>query len=192
MISRDLVTWLVVAGGVTFIVFANLAQQRAIGRRQPTVRLATGVAQWLPYFLWMPYVVVGARIGPELDVGDGWRALGTAMSLLGVAIALWSIVTLGRHYDLVLEIHADHQLVRGGPFAMVRHPVYSGLALHFVGACVATGNVVLAAGTLLVTIPSFWIRARAEEVLLRERFGGEYDRYAREVPMLVPRVGGKR
>jgi len=192
MISRDLVTWLVVAGGVTFIVFANLAQQRAIGRRQPTVRLATGVAQWLPYFLWMPYVVVGARIGPELDVGDGWRALGTAMSLLGVAIALWSIVTLGRHYDLVLEIHADHQLVRGGPFAMVRHPVYSGLALHFVGACVATGNVVLAAGTLLVTFPSFWIRARAEEVLLRERFGGEYDRYAREVPMLVPRVGGKR
>jgi len=109
-----------------------------------------------------------------------------------VAIALWSIVTLGRHYDLVLEIHADHQLVRGGPFAMVRHPVYSGLALHFVGACVATGNVVLAAGTLLVTFPSFWIRARAEEVLLRERFGGEYDRYAREVPMLVPRVGGKR
>ena len=192
MISRDLVTWLVVAGGVTFIVFANLAQQRAIGRRQPTVRLATGVAQWLPYFLWMPYVVVGARIGPELDVGDGWRALGIGISLLGVAIALWSIVTLGRHYDLVLEIHADHQLVRGGPFAMVRHPVYSGLALHFVGACVATGNVVLAAGTLLVTFPSFWIRARAEEVLLRERFGGEYDRYAREVPMLVPRVGGKR
>src|SRR5690348_13233102 len=67
MISRDLVTWLVVAGGVTFIVFANVAQQRAIGRRRPTVRLATGVAQWLPYFLWVPYVVVGARIGPELD-----------------------------------------------------------------------------------------------------------------------------
>ena len=191
MISRDLVTFLVVAAGVTFIVFANVAQQRAIARGRPTVRLATGMAQWLPYFLWVPYVVVGARIGPELDVGEGWRVLGTGMSLLGVAIALWSIVTLGRHYDLVLEIHADHQLVRSGPFAMVRPPVYSGLALHFLGACVATGNVVLAVGTLLVTFPSFWIRARAEEALLRERFGREYDGYAREVPMLVPRVGGK-
>jgi len=192
MISRDLVTWLVVAGGVTFIVFANVAQQRAIARRRPTVRLATGVAQWLPYLLWAPYVVVGARIGPELDVGGGWRALGSAMSLLGVAIALWSIMTLGRHYDLVLEIHADHQLVRRGPFALVRHPVYSGLAVHFLGACVATGNIVLVVGTFLVTFPSFWIRARAEEGLLRERFGAEYDRYARGVPMLVPRLGGKR
>jgi protein-S-isoprenylcysteine O-methyltransferase Ste14 len=95
-------------------------------------------------------------------------------------------VTLGRHYDLVLEVHAGHELVRTGPFAWVRHPVYTGLAIHFIGAGLATGNVLLILGTLLVTFPAFYARARAEEQLLREQFGGEYDRYAKEVGMLVP------
>ena len=95
----------------------------------------------------------------------------------------------------MLEIHRGHELVRRGPFVLVRHPVYTGLALHFLGGCVATGNLVLIAGTLLVTLPTFLIRARAEEALLRGQFGPAYDRYAEEVPMLVPglrRPGGKR
>jgi protein-S-isoprenylcysteine O-methyltransferase Ste14 len=83
-------------------------------------------------------------------------------------------------------VHAGHELVRAGPFAWVRHPVYTGLALHFLGACVATGNVLLLFGTLFVTLPAFYARARAEEKLLREQFGSEYDRYMDEVPMLVP------
>lgn len=112
--------------------------------------------------------------------------LGVAISALGVAFALWSIVVLGRHYDLVLEVHADHELVRRGPYAVVRHPVYTGLGVHFAGACLATGNLLLILGTLLVSYPAFYLRARAEEALLRERFGAEYERYAREVPMLVP------
>jgi protein-S-isoprenylcysteine O-methyltransferase Ste14 len=106
--------------------------------------------------------------------------------MLGIAISLWSIVTLGRHYDLVLEVHAGHELVRAGPFAWVRHPVYTGLALHFLGACLATGNVFLLGGTLLITLPAFYARARAEEKLLRGQFGADYEHYAREVPMLVP------
>lgn len=112
--------------------------------------------------------------------------VGIALSVLGVAFSLWAIVTLGRHYDLVLEVHQDHELVRRGPYALVRHPVYTGLALHFAGVCLATGNLLLIAGTLLVSFPAFYLRARAEEALLRERFGAEYEKYAQEVPMLVP------
>jgi len=50
----------------------------------------------------------------------------------------------------------------------------------------ATGNLLLVAGTLLVTYPAFYLRARAEERLLREQFGAQYEKYAQEVPMLVP------
>ena len=192
MIPRDLVSIVIVAAGFVFIVSAQVARGRAVARRGASVRVATGVAQWLPYFFWVPYVVAAARIGPEIDVGDAARALGLALCVGGVGVALWAIATLGRHYDLVLEIHAGHEIVRRGPFALVRHPVYTGLALHFIGACLATGNLLLAAGTLLVTFPTLWIRARAEEQLLRAEFGDEYDRYTRDVPMLVPGVGGKR
>jgi protein-S-isoprenylcysteine O-methyltransferase Ste14 len=169
-----------------FIVFAQLARRRALSRRGATLRTARGLAAPAPYFFWVPYVVIWLRPGPEVGVPDVLRWLGLVLCVLGVAFSLWSIVTLGRHYDLVLEVHQDHELVRGGPYALVRHPVYSGLALHFAGACLATGNLLLIAGTLLVTFPAFYLRARAEERLLRDRFGAEYEKYAREVPMLVP------
>jgi protein-S-isoprenylcysteine O-methyltransferase Ste14 len=140
----------------------------------------------VPYFFWVPYAVVGLRPGPEIDVPAAVGLVGLGLSVVGIAFSLYSIVTLGRHYDLVLELHKGHELVRAGPFAWVRHPVYTGLLLHFLGACLATGNLVLIAGTLVVTLPAFVARARAEERLLRERFGAEYDRYAADVPMLVP------
>jgi protein-S-isoprenylcysteine O-methyltransferase Ste14 len=173
------------------MVSAQLARRRALARRGATLQIAGGLTTLVPYFFWVPYVVIALRPGPELDVPEPLRWLGVALSVLGIAFSLWSIVTLGRHYDLVLEMHQDHELVRRGPYALVRHPVYTGLGLHFAGACLATGNLVLIAGTLLVTYPAFFARARAEERLLRERFGAEYEAYARGVRMLVPRLPGR-
>lgn len=195
MISDGVISLIVIAGGVVFITFAQLARRRAVAQRGGSLRTSAGLPQLVPYFFWVPYVVVAFRLGPNIAVGELVRLGGAALSVLGVGFSLWSIVTLGRHYDLVLEVHAGHQLVRSGPFAWVRHPVYTGLALHFAGACLATGNVLLVVGTSLVTLPAFYARARAEERLLREQFGSEYDRYMNEVPMLVPGLrvrGGKK
>jgi protein-S-isoprenylcysteine O-methyltransferase Ste14 len=164
---------------------AQIAQRRAVSRRGATVRTAGGLAALTPYFFWVPYAVIALRPGPELAVPPALQWAGLAVSILGVAFSLWAITTLGRHYDLVLEVHQDHELVRRGPYSLVRHPVYTGLALHFAGLCLATGNLLLIAGTLLVSYPAFYLRASAEERLLRERFGPEYEKYAREVPMLV-------
>jgi protein-S-isoprenylcysteine O-methyltransferase Ste14 len=79
--------------------------------------------------------------------------------------------------------------VRTGPYRFVRHPIYTGLLIHLIGACLATGNLLLVAGTLLVVLPIFYMRARTEERLLREQLGPAYDAYAREVGMLIPFVG---
>ena len=174
-----------------FIVSAQLAQRRALSRRGATVRTAGGLAALVPYFFWVPYVVIALGPGPEVDVPDALRWVGVALTVFGVAFALGSIATLGRHYDLVLEVHQDHELVRRGPYALVRHPVYTGLGLHFAGACLATGNLLLIAGTVLVSYPAFYARARAEERLLRDQFGAAYEEYARRVPMLVPRWFGR-
>jgi protein-S-isoprenylcysteine O-methyltransferase len=193
VISDGVISLIVIAGGVVFITFAQLARRRAVAERGGSLRTSAGLPQLVPYFFWVPYVVVAFQFGPKINLdqapqpsGAAISTLGAALSILGIAISLWAIQTLGRHYDLVLEIHAGHELVRSGPFAWVRHPVYTGLAIHFIGACLATGNVLLIVGTFLVTFPAFYARARAEERLLREQFGGEYDRYAKEVGMLVP------
>jgi protein-S-isoprenylcysteine O-methyltransferase Ste14 len=186
MTSADDIAAVTVLAGMTFFVFAQLARWRALTRRGANVRTSGGLAQLIAYFLWVPYVVVIVRPGPELAIPDPLRALGLGLVVGGVAFSLWAVATLGRHYDLVIEIHSDHQLVRGGPYRWARHPVYTGLIVHFLGACLATGNLLLVAGTLLVTIPAFLLRARTEEALLRERFGAEYDRYAKQVGMLAP------
>ena len=195
MISDGVISLIVIAGGVVFIAFAQLARRRAVAERGASLRTLTGLPQIVPYFFWVPYVVVAFRLGPNIPLADFVRLGVTALSIIGIACAIWAIVTLGRHYDLVLEVHAGHQLVRAGPFAWVRHPMYTGLALHFLGACLATGNALLLIGTLFVTLPAFYARARAEENLLSEQFGSEYDRYMDEVPMLVPGLrvqGGKK
>jgi protein-S-isoprenylcysteine O-methyltransferase Ste14 len=184
--SPSLVTLVSVAGIVTFMIVAQLSRARGLARRGETLARSRGLAHYVAYFFFVPYVVIASRPGPELDVPEPLRWAGLVLVVLGIAFALWAIATLGRHYDVELEIHRDHELVRTGPYRFVRHPLYTGLGLHFAGACLATGNLVLFAGTLLVTYPALYLRAKTEERLLRERFGAAYDEYAKSVGMLVP------
>jgi len=184
--SSSLVTAVSIASIVTFMVVAQVSRARGVARRGETVTRSGGLAHYVAYFFFVPYVFIAARPGPELDIPAPLRGLGLILVVAGVVFSLWAIATLGRHYDLELEIHRDHELVRSGPYRIVRHPVYTGLALHFAGACLATGNLPLIAGTLLVIYPALYLRAKTEERLLRERFGSVYDEYARRVGMLVP------
>jgi protein-S-isoprenylcysteine O-methyltransferase Ste14 len=186
--SSGLLTIVSLASIVTFMAVAQVSRIRGVARRGETLARSRGLAHYVAYFFFVPYLVIAARPGPELDVPEPLRWIGLALVVLGIAFALWAIAALGRHYDLELEVHRDHELVRSGPYRFVRHPVYTGLGLHFAGACLATGNLLLIAGTLLVTYPALYLRAKTEERLLRERFGAAYEEYARQVGMLVPLV----
>lgn len=177
-----------VASMLVYGAAAYALRARARRARPPVVAEAAGVARLSPYFLWVPYVVIALRPGPEIEVADGFRWLGLALVVAGPAFMIWSAVTLGRHFDVEVQVHGAHEVVRRGPYRVVRHPIYSGMALHFLGACVATGNAVLLLGTIFVTFPALYQRASAEEGLLRAQLGDAYDRYASEVPMLVPRI----
>src|SRR2546430_2581422 len=112
LVSNYLIAFCVIVSGGTFIVFAQIARARAVGKRGGSIRVAArGPAQIAPYFFWVPYVLVVLRPAPELDVPDALRVIGCAAAVAGVGLALWAIGVLGRHYDLVLEIHAAHELV---------------------------------------------------------------------------------
>ena len=186
--SRELVTAISVGSMLAYALAAYRVRARAKRDRPPTVAKAGGLARTLPFFIWVPYVVIALRPGPELETAEPLRWAGLALIVAGVLLMIWSAATLGRHFDVEVEVHGEHEVVRRGPYGVVRHPIYSGIALHFLGACLATGNVVLLAGTLLVSFPVLYQRATAEETLLRRELGGAYDRYAREVPMLIPSI----
>src|SRR5436309_14236583 len=97
--NAQLVAFFVIVSGAVFIVVAQISRARAVGTRGASVRVAArGPAQLVPYFFWVPYVVVALRPGPELEVPDVLRAVGCAAAVGGVAFALWAVRTLGRHY----------------------------------------------------------------------------------------------
>ncbi|MDP9245909.1 MAG: isoprenylcysteine carboxylmethyltransferase family protein [Chloroflexota bacterium] len=177
----------VAAGSMcTYLYLASAIRRRALAGGRESVARASGPARWLPFFIFVPYVVIALRPGPELDVPDALRWLGLVVVIAGSVFSFWSASTLGSEFDLDVEVHSGHRIIDRGPYGIVRHPVYLGIAIHFIGACLATGNVLLIAGTVLVTFPALYLRAAAEEQLLRAGLGPEYDAYARRVPMLVP------
>ena len=188
--SGELVAWISALSFVGYGVFATRLRARVLpGRR--TVATGGALAQYLPYFIWVPYVVIAVRPGPELPFPDAVRWAGLALVVAGIGFSIWSARTLGRHFDMEVEVHEGHEVVDQGPFAIVRHPVYFGLAVHLIGASLATGNGILILGTLFGAFPALYIRASAEELLLRESLGAAYDAYARRVPMLFPLRFGK-
>lgn len=184
----ELIAVVVTGAFLIYISYAYALRARSRARRGASIAERGGLAKYLPLFVFVPYAVVIFRPGPEVAVPLQLMWLGLAISVGGIVIAIWAATTLGRHFDVEVEVHRGHQVVRGGPYAIVRHPIYTGLSIHFIGACLATGNWVLILGTLFVTFPGLYLRARAEEELLRSQLGDAYSRYALEVPMLVPFV----
>ncbi len=106
----------------------------------------------------------------------------------GGAIAIFIAATraMGKNWAVVARTLSDHKLVRSGPFAVVRHPIYLALLLYLLSFGIAFGHL----GQLLVAVPLYCIgaaiRVREEEKLLRAQFGEEHARYVREVPAFIP------
>lgn len=115
------------------------------------------------------------------------QAAATA-AVLAVALVLfvWATAAMGRNWSLVARTRDDHRLVTTGPFAVVRHPIYTALALVVVAVALALGHVTHLVAALPVYALGTWLRVRAEERLLRAMFGTAYADYAARVKRFVP------
>jgi protein-S-isoprenylcysteine O-methyltransferase Ste14 len=108
------------------------------------------------------------------------------LMLGGLGLCWYARIHLGRLWSGTITAKADHRLIDTGPYAIVRHPIYTGLIMAFLATMLAKGTLSSVAGTVLVTF-SFYIKANLEEKWLRNELGtGIYDSYRRRVPMLLP------
>jgi protein-S-isoprenylcysteine O-methyltransferase Ste14 len=109
-----------------------------------------------------------------------------ALAALALAFTWWARLYLGRLWSSSVTKKADHRVVDTGPYAIVRHPIYTGVLAAIYATAVLKGEAIGIFGGLLMTL-GFWLKARLEERFLREQLGAEsYDAYRRKVPMLVP------
>ena len=192
--SSTVVTFVSVASIVTFAVVAQLSRARGLALRGETLVRSRGLAHYVAYFFFIPYVVIGVRPGPELDLPELLRWIGLVLIVAGVMFSIWAIATLGGgsgsgdrqsgppgHVDIGGGTGPRSCVVRGQ-----RRSASRTLTSTRTATATVPVRVTVIAGTLLVTYPALYLRAVTEERLLRERFGAAYAEYAREVGMLVP------
>jgi len=103
----------------------------------------------------------------------------------GLAFASWARIHLGRNWSGIVTVKDDHELVRSGPYRLVRHPIYTGLIAAFAGTAVGQGTWTGLVAVGLVII-AFTRKLRIEEQFMTAQFGEAYARYQREVPALWP------
>jgi len=131
---------------------------------------------------WVPRVLM-RRFLPE---GTFFPVLGTVMLAAGLGFSVWARRHLGRNWSTQVVVKEDHTLIRTGPYRYVRHPIYTGILLGFLGMVATIGEWrgVLA---FLCVLVSFAVQSRQEEARMRETFP-EYAQYQRETKALVPGV----
>lgn len=143
--------------------------------------------------LWMlAKLVVGrdaslAPAGAEAVVA--WA--GAGLALAGAGLAVWAKFTLGNWFSGSFGVKPGHTLITHGPYALVRHPMYTALVTLGVGIGVAFDSA-LTVGLALVLLVPFWLHTLIEEQIFEQHFGDAWRDYRARVPRLVPGVRGRR
>ena len=121
-----------------------------------------------------------------LTVEASWaRVLGLAVLVASTVFTLWARFSLGTMWSMAPKVKSDHHLRTRGPYAVTRHPIYTGVLGMLLGATLLSGIgqwIVLFPAALIV----FEVKIRMEEHLMLATFPGKYPRYRAKVPQLVP------
>ncbi len=113
--------------------------------------------------------------------------LGAAVTVAGLLFAIWAREHLGRNWSSSVTIKQGHELITTGPYAVVRHPIYTGILAGFLGMAIAISQVRGFIVFILIFVV-FWFKFRMEEEWMRSQFGETYATYARKTAALVPYV----
>ena len=127
------------------------------------------------------------RIGFWTIDGETTRWLGVAFVAIGGSLRIVPVFVLGNRFSGLVAIQPDHTLVTGGIYRVIRHPSYLGLLLSALGWGLAFRSSV---GVLLamLLVPVIVARIRAEERLLGQHFGAQYDAYRGRTSRLIPGI----
>ena len=160
---------------------------KPVRRREPWASWLLTVALTIPVALlmaapgkWLPWL--SARFLPDTMIVD-WAGL--LMVTAGLALAVWARTHLGRNWSGTVTVKEDHELVRSGPYAIVRHPIYTGLLLAMLGTAIILGEWRGLSAVCFLSA-AFLLKLRREERFMAESFPETYPGYRARVPALVP------
>lgn len=159
----------------------NIHEQRTFVRTFALMSIYTAFA-----LIYVPYLSIGIaafRLFPGTNLSG---TIGVVMCGSGICFSVWSRSALGKNWSGPVSLKKDHELIRSGPYTIVRHPIYFGSLVSLTGSAVTTGEVRGFAGIALVYY-ALSKKITEEEVLLGGHFK-EYNEYRAGVKKLIPFV----
>jgi protein-S-isoprenylcysteine O-methyltransferase Ste14 len=135
------------------------------------------------YGSWLQYSWLNVPLVPHTPLVQ-W--LGVAIAACGVAVAFWARFHLGANWSGVVTLKEGHELIRTGPYRNIRHPIYTGILLAFLGNVIQIGAV---RGLIALAIiwTAFYVKARREESFLVQEFGPKFDEHTQHTGMFLPK-----
>lgn len=113
------------------------------------------------------------------------RLLGILIGVLGDGLLLWTHIALDRNFAMYVTSTKDHELVTSGPYATVRHPMYSAFIMIALGFFLVSSNLLMGGFVVLMIYPLFY-RMNIEEEYLLNIFGEDYTSYMKTTKRLIP------
>ena len=128
------------------------------------------------------YSWLGRRFAP-----DTIAVAGIVLTAAGVALAMWARLVPGENWSAAVSIRKNQELIRMGPYRIMRHPIHTGMLLGLLGTAVVVGEVRSLLALVILGL-GFYLKARKEEVFLLREFGGGFEAHAKHTGMFLPRV----
>jgi protein-S-isoprenylcysteine O-methyltransferase Ste14 len=164
-------------------LWSGRTEKRATTRETWVYRFAifAGAVLMLP---WTTLHLIGAK--RMWEIGNIGTYTLAAVILAGLLLSWFARIHLGRLWSSAITRKQEHRVIDTGPYAFVRHPIYTGLIIALLATAIAEATFVALAGAILVTV-GLWLKARVEERFLMVELGPDHYRsYCHRVPMLIP------
>src|SRR5277367_595227 len=166
---------------------AAFGLKKTAKRQNPAERMLYIVFMAAGFFLlyqenpnWGP---LNHRFVPE-KLSIAW--LGAALCAAGILFAIWARHTIGKDWSAEVQIKEGHELIRSGPYAHIRHPIYSGILLAVAGSALSIGEY-RALIALAIMCIGFARKAKKEESFLAAQFGPAFAEHRRRTGFFLPR-----
>ncbi len=152
---------------------------------------------WRVQVIWRVMLMVLVIIFVKFDRADAnsfftflfqsffsYELSGTVLSVLGLIIAIWARVSLGRNWSSYTTYKKEHELIITGPYRFLRHPIYSGMILMIVGAFLYYGKLIILVILAIAAIVIAWRIGREEKTMIK-LFGKKYTDYMKRTKRLI-------
>ncbi len=189
--------WILIAGVLVMRIYFARQVRRAGERVMPdrqaieregravfAVRVLLGLllAAWLViYAIYPPWLAV-----LSIPFPDWLRWLGFALGLASLGFWTWTQVALGKEWSPQLQLREEHHLVTTGPYAQIRHPLYTAMIGYGTSLALVTANWVFVVFAV-VMIAGLFARVPQEEQMMIQGFGEEYKAYMQRTGRFFPK-----